>query len=103
VNLDPPTEHQLLGFWVALAVIVVAARLLGLVAQRLGEPAVVGESAAGLLLGPSVLDKVAPDVSDWMFPADDGLFPRHTVQQVLDGCDGTMILAAIHESVRVDS
>ena len=103
MNLDPPTEHQLLGFWVALAVIVVAARLLGLVAQRVGQPAVVGELAARLLLGPSVAGKVAPDVSDWMFPADDGLFLGHTVQQVLDGCDETLILAAIHESVRVDA
>lgn len=71
MNLNPPTEHQLLVFWVALLVIVVAARLLGLVAQRVGQPAVVGELAAGLLLGPSVLGKVAPDVSDWLFPADD--------------------------------
>ncbi len=71
MSLNPPTEHQLLVFWVALLVIVASARVLGALAQRIGQPAVVGELAAGLLLGPSLLGKVAPDVTDWLFPADD--------------------------------
>ena len=66
-----PTEHQLLVFWVGLLVILVAARLLGAVMQRIGQPAVIGELAAGLILGPSVLGKLAPDITDWLFPADD--------------------------------
>ena len=68
---QPPTEHQLLVFWVGLLVILVAARLLGAVMQRIGQPAVIGELAAGLILGPSVLGKLAPDITDWLFPADD--------------------------------
>ncbi|NNE73696.1 MAG: universal stress protein [Acidimicrobiales bacterium] len=71
MNLNPPTEHQLLVFWVGLLVILVAARLLGTLMQRIGQPAVVGELAAGLIIGPSVLGRVAPDVFDWLFPADD--------------------------------
>ena len=71
MDLNPPTEHQLLVFWVALLLILVAARLLGVLMQRIGQPAVIGELAAGLLLGPSVLGKVAPDITDWLFPADD--------------------------------
>ena len=71
MSLNPPTEHQLLVFWVALLVILVAARLLGALMQRIGQPAVIGELAAGLLLGPSVLGRLAPDVTDWLFPADD--------------------------------
>ena len=71
MNINPPTEHQLLVFWVALFALLVTARLLGAVARRVGQPAVVGELAAGLLLGPSVLGRVLPDVSDWLFPADD--------------------------------
>lgn len=71
MTLNPPTEHQLLVFWVALLVILVTARLLGTLMQRIGQPAVVGELAAGLVLGPSLLGKVAPDVTDWLFPADD--------------------------------
>ena len=39
MSLNPPTEHQLLVFWVGLLVILVAARLLGAVMQRIGQPA----------------------------------------------------------------
>ena len=71
MSLNPPTEHQLLVFWVALLIILVAARVLGALMQKIGQPAVIGELAAGLLLGPSVLGKLAPDITDWLFPADD--------------------------------
>lgn len=70
-DLHPPEEHQLLVFWVALLTIVVVARGLGSVARRLGQPAVVGELAAGVFLGPSILGRVAPDVFEWLFPPDD--------------------------------
>ncbi|MEQ8840440.1 MAG: cation:proton antiporter [Acidimicrobiales bacterium] len=71
MTLNPPTEHQLLVFWVGLLVILVTARVFGLIMQRLGQPSVVGELAAGLVLGPSLLGRVAPDITDWLFPADD--------------------------------
>lgn len=71
MDLNPPTEHQLLVFWAALFVILVVARLLGALMQRIGQPAVVGELAAGLVLGPSLLGRVAPDAANWLFPADD--------------------------------
>lgn len=71
MDLNPPTESQLLVFWAALFVILVGARLAGAAMQRIGQPAVVGELAAGLILGPSVLGRIAPDAADWLFPADD--------------------------------
>ncbi len=71
MNLNPPTESQLLVFWVSLLVILVTARLFGYLMQRIGQPAVVGELAAGLVLGPSILGRLAPGVTDWLFPADD--------------------------------
>ena len=70
MNLEAPSEHQLLVFWVGLLVILVTARTLGWLMQRIGQPSVVGELAAGLVLGPSILGWVAPGVSDWLFPAD---------------------------------
>jgi Kef-type K+ transport system membrane component KefB len=46
----------------ALAVIIGAARLAGYLAQRLGQPAVIGEIAGGILLGPSVLQAFWPAI-----------------------------------------
>lgn len=43
-----------------LAIIIFAAKLLGLVAKKFGVPQVVGEILAGLLIGPSILNLVAP-------------------------------------------
>ena len=42
-------------FFIILAGILIAARLAGEVASRFGAPSVIGELAAGILLGPSVL------------------------------------------------
>ena len=52
-----------------LIVIVLVARAFGFVARRLGQPPVIGEIAAGVLLGPSLLGWVAPDASGFLFPA----------------------------------
>jgi Kef-type K+ transport system membrane component KefB/nucleotide-binding universal stress UspA family protein len=71
MNLNPPGEHELLIFWVGLVLVVALARLLGLLARKVGQPAVIGELAAGIVLGPSVLGRLAPDVFDWLFPDDD--------------------------------
>jgi Kef-type K+ transport system membrane component KefB len=52
---------------VQMIVIVLAARALGALAGRVGQTAVIGEIAAGLLLGPSLLGWLAPPVSHWLF------------------------------------
>jgi Kef-type K+ transport system membrane component KefB len=51
----------------AVAVIVVAARLMGLLFRRLGQPPVVGEILAGILLGTTFL---GPDGAEVLFPDD---------------------------------
>ena len=48
-------------FFLALAAILVAAKLLGELAERIGQPAVLGELVAGVLLGGSVLGIVPAD------------------------------------------
>jgi Kef-type K+ transport system membrane component KefB len=55
-------------FLAQLVVIVAATRFVGALAARLGQPRVVGEIAAGLLLGPSLLGRLAPALSAWLFP-----------------------------------
>jgi Kef-type K+ transport system membrane component KefB len=51
-----------------LVIILVSARALGTVASRLGQPAVIGEIAAGVLLGPSLAGWIAPGFSALLFP-----------------------------------
>lgn len=50
-----------------LAVILVAIRLIGLLARALGQPQVVGEMIAGVALGPSLFGLLAPDVHAKLF------------------------------------
>ena len=50
---------------IALALVVLSAHLAGAVARRLGQPAVVGEIAVGVLLGPAVL---GPELTGVLFP-----------------------------------
>jgi len=51
----------------AAAVIIVAARLVGTAFQRINQPQVVGEIVAGVVLGPSLLGRVAPSLSSALF------------------------------------
>ena len=53
-----------------IVVIVVSARLMSLLLQRLGQPAVIGEIAAGICLGPSLFGVIAPDAFAALFPAN---------------------------------
>ncbi|MBW3576685.1 MAG: cation:proton antiporter [Actinobacteria bacterium] len=61
----------MLLFWLQLLALFLAARGLGLLAQRIGQPAVVGELTAGLVLGPSLFGRLFPAGALWLFPGDD--------------------------------
>ncbi len=65
-HLDSPLGHLFLQ----LLVIISAARLMGKLFTRFGQPAVVGEMAAGILLGPSLLGLLAPGAFGFIFPAE---------------------------------
>ena len=54
---------------VALAAIVAATRALGWVAERAGQPSVVGEIVAGIALGPSLLGALWPAATTTLFPS----------------------------------
>ena len=51
-----------------IAVILVAARLVGFLFQKIHQPQVMGEMVAGILLGPSLLGWLVPGVSAALFP-----------------------------------
>ena len=60
-------EHDVIVLLLGLAALLAAARALGEIARRFNQPAVLGEIVAGLLLGPTVLGRLAPEVSGWLF------------------------------------
>lgn len=67
----PGISHDaLLIFLLQFLALLVLARGLGILANRLGMPSVVGELLAGLLLGPTVLGGVAPGIQDALFPPE---------------------------------
>lgn len=61
---DALLTHVLL----ALVVVLVAARLVGAAFRLLSQPPVMGEILAGILLGPSLLGRVAPDIHAFLLP-----------------------------------
>jgi Kef-type K+ transport system membrane component KefB len=64
-------EEVLFRVIVQLIVIIGAARVAGNLFQRMGQPIVCGEIAAGLILGPSLFGKFFPDVFHVIFgPAE---------------------------------
>lgn len=62
--------HQLLVFLLQVSLLLGMAVLLGALANRFGMPAVVGELAAGVIFGPTMLHKFIPSLSDWLLPHD---------------------------------
>ena len=66
MTIDTTAVAQLLA---ALAMLLVAAHVLGALFARFRQPRVIGEIAAGLVLGPTLLGHVAPGVESRLFPA----------------------------------
>jgi Kef-type K+ transport system membrane component KefB len=65
-----PAELSI-AFFLQMAVIIAACRVVGWAAKRwLGQPQVVGEMLAGVLLGPSLLGLLAPSVQQALFPPE---------------------------------
>lgn len=70
-------EEVLLPLLIQLGIIILVARAFGMLFRRLGQPSVIGETAAGLVLGPSLLGYFFPGISDAIFhPAVAGVDPR---------------------------
>ena len=70
------TEQLLFSILIQLIIMIGAARLLNLAFRRMGQPGVIGEIVAGLLLGPSLFGHFFPGLS-----AD--LFGAHSAQPVV--------------------
>ena len=63
----PLSEHEVLVFLVQLALLIGVARIFGWLMKSVGQPPVVGELLAGVLLGPTLFGRFAPETFDWVF------------------------------------
>src|SRR4029450_1317505 len=64
-----PAPDTILHVLLALAAVIILGRLLGFALRRVGQPPVIGEVVAGILLGPSLLGRVAPELASYILPA----------------------------------
>jgi Kef-type K+ transport system membrane component KefB/nucleotide-binding universal stress UspA family protein len=62
-------SSPLVLFILQVVTVIVAARVVGVLTRRIGQPMVIAEVVAGILLGPSLLGWLAPGVSRVLFPA----------------------------------
>jgi Kef-type K+ transport system membrane component KefB len=67
--LSENLQHPLSILLLQVILIVVAARLVGLLFLRMGQPAVIGQMVAGIILGPSLLGALFPTAQSFLFPA----------------------------------
>ena len=67
-NSYTPTDFSV-HFFLQLALILIACRIVGWIGRRfLAQPQVVGEMIAGVVLGPSLFGLLMPDVQAAIFP-----------------------------------
>ena len=60
--------HPLALLLAQIITIIIVARLLGWLCKKIGQPTVIGEIAAGILLGPSFIGMYFPEFSKALFP-----------------------------------
>ena len=65
----PAASHTLFHVLLALAAVIIAGSGVGWLFRRIGQPPVIGEVVAGILLGPSFLGWLAPDAAEFVLPA----------------------------------
>jgi Kef-type K+ transport system membrane component KefB len=75
-----PLELTIL-FFLQLGVILLVCRLVGLIAARFGQPQVVAEMIAGVMMGPSLL--MNADVVHGLLPYTESLFPKESMKVLM--------------------
>jgi Kef-type K+ transport system membrane component KefB len=68
VTKAPPESDAIMHVLVALAAVILAGRLLGWAFGFVGQPPVIGEVVAGILLGPSFLGYLSPEAAGFVLP-----------------------------------
>jgi Kef-type K+ transport system membrane component KefB len=76
------TESLLFHILLQLIVMMAAARAANQLLRRLGQPGVIGEITAGLLLGPSLFGHFLPDASGYLFASPGAAVPITIISQI---------------------
>lgn len=63
-----PATQLSVHFFAQAAIILLVSQLVGRLARKLGQPQVVGEMIAGVMLGPSLFGALAPQLQQLLFP-----------------------------------
>lgn len=61
-------NNDILKLLIQIAVLLFTARIFGELSQKVGQPAVLGEILAGIVLGPSLLGSLFPVIENWIVP-----------------------------------
>jgi len=62
------SADNIIVFFLALGLLLGVSRILGELAQKVHQPAILGELLAGVILGPTVLGTLSPETSAYLFP-----------------------------------
>lgn len=65
------SENHILLFLIQILVLLGCARTLSVICESFKVPAIAGEILAGILLGPTLLGRVAPSIQTLLFPIDE--------------------------------
>jgi Kef-type K+ transport system membrane component KefB len=61
------SPHEILILIIQLAILYTSAKFFGGLLKKIGQPAVVGEILAGIIVGPTVLGAIFPSTFKWLF------------------------------------
>ncbi|MHB8337061.1 MAG: cation:proton antiporter domain-containing protein [Ignavibacteriaceae bacterium] len=91
------TSENIVTFLLSISLMLLSAKLLGELFNKIGQPAVVGEIIAGIILGPTVFGSLLPHTYNWLFPQNNG------VKVALDGIVNlAVILLLLVSGLEVD-
>ncbi len=90
-------QRDLMALFLALAALLATAKFAGELVKKLGQPAVLGEIMAGILLGPTILGFYKPGIYQLLFPSSGPL------ALVLDGVTAiSVVLFLLTAGIEID-